>query len=93
MATRLLIADDEAHIRRLIEQTLEELEDQGVTDVRNPAGELFSGERVQEVVMAHRNASAAEIVQAIVEAAADHAKGSPPADDFTLFVVKRDSAA
>jgi len=30
MAARILIADDEAHIRRLIEQTLEELEDEGV---------------------------------------------------------------
>lgn len=64
----------------------------GVTDVQNPAGELFSGERMQEVVMARRNASAAEIVQAIVEAAANHAKDSPPADDFTLFVVKRAGA-
>ena len=30
MAKRILIVDDEAHIRMLIEQTLEELEDEGV---------------------------------------------------------------
>lgn len=30
MAGKILICDDEAHIRRLIEQTLEELEDEGV---------------------------------------------------------------
>jgi two-component system, OmpR family, alkaline phosphatase synthesis response regulator PhoP len=30
MTPRILIADDEAHIRILMEQTLEELEDQGV---------------------------------------------------------------
>ena len=30
MATRVLIVDDEAHLRSLIQQTLEELEDEGV---------------------------------------------------------------
>src|SRR6188768_4286811 len=30
MAKKILIVDDEAHIRMLIEQTLEELEDEGV---------------------------------------------------------------
>ena len=30
MSKKLLIVDDEAHIRMLIEQTLEELEDEGV---------------------------------------------------------------
>jgi DNA-binding response OmpR family regulator len=30
MATKILIVDDEAHIRSLIQQTLEELEDEGV---------------------------------------------------------------
>ncbi len=31
MGQKLLIVDDEAHIRMLIEQTLEELEDEGVS--------------------------------------------------------------
>jgi len=31
MSQKILIVDDEAHIRMLIEQTLEELEDEGVT--------------------------------------------------------------
>ena len=31
MEQKILIVDDEAHIRMLIEQTLEELEDEGVT--------------------------------------------------------------
>jgi DNA-binding response OmpR family regulator len=30
MAPKVLIVDDEAHIRRLIEQTLEDLEDEGI---------------------------------------------------------------
>ena len=49
MATRLLIADDEAHIRRLIEQTLEELEDQGVEILT-----ANDGEEALEIIRALR---------------------------------------
>lgn len=48
-ARKILIADDEAHIRALLEQTLEELEDEGV--------ELFSaadGEAALALVAAER---------------------------------------
>ena len=34
MEQKILIVDDEAHIRMLIEQTLEELEDEGVNFLR-----------------------------------------------------------
>ena len=39
MAKKLLIVDDEAHIRMLIEQTLEELEDEGVEFLTAENGE------------------------------------------------------
>jgi len=39
MAKKLLIVDDEAHIRMLIEQTLEELEDEGVEFLSAENGE------------------------------------------------------
>lgn len=39
MESRILIVDDEAHIRRLIEQTLEELEDEGVEILTAENGE------------------------------------------------------
>jgi len=39
MAGKILICDDEAHIRRLIEQSLEELEDEGVEIVTTANGE------------------------------------------------------
>jgi two-component system, OmpR family, alkaline phosphatase synthesis response regulator PhoP len=39
MDAKILIADDEAHIRLLITQTLEELEDQGVELLTAPDGE------------------------------------------------------
>ena len=40
MAQKLLIVDDEAHIRMLIEQTLEELEDEGVEFLTAENGEI-----------------------------------------------------
>lgn len=39
MEKKILIVDDEAHIRMLIEQTLEELEDEGVTFITADNGE------------------------------------------------------
>jgi two-component system, OmpR family, alkaline phosphatase synthesis response regulator PhoP len=42
MEQKILIVDDEAHIRMLIEQTLEELEDEGV--------EFFSAENGEEAL-------------------------------------------
>ena len=40
MEQKLLIVDDEAHIRMLIEQTLEELEDEGVEFLTAENGEI-----------------------------------------------------
>jgi DNA-binding response OmpR family regulator len=40
MEQKILIVDDEAHIRMLIEQTLEELEDEGVEFLTADNGEL-----------------------------------------------------
>lgn len=40
MAQKILIVDDEAHIRMLIEQTLEELEDEGVEFLTAENGEI-----------------------------------------------------
>ena len=40
MEHKILIVDDEAHIRMLIEQTLEELEDEGVEFLTAENGEI-----------------------------------------------------
>lgn len=40
MSQKILIVDDEAHIRMLIEQTLEELEDEGVEFLSAENGEI-----------------------------------------------------
>ena len=55
MATRVLIVDDEAHLRSLIQQTLEELEDEGVelstADNGQTALELIKAERPRLVFL------------------------------------------
>ena len=55
MEQKILIVDDEAHIRMLIEQTLEELEDEEVTfltaDNGEDALEIISTERPQLVFL------------------------------------------
>ena len=55
MATKILIVDDEAHIRSLIQQTLEELEDEGVelltADNGQTALELITAERPRLVFL------------------------------------------
>ena len=43
MSLKLLIVDDESHIRSLIEQTLEELEDNGVDFFTAENGEAGAG--------------------------------------------------
>src|SRR5688572_17030153 len=49
MEKKILIVDDEAHIRMLIEQTLEELEDEGVNFMT-----AENGEQALEIIMAER---------------------------------------
>jgi DNA-binding response OmpR family regulator len=55
MATKILIVDDEAHIRSLIQQTLEELEDDGVelltADNGQTALELIKAEQPRLVFL------------------------------------------
>ncbi|HEU0110272.1 MAG TPA: response regulator [Flavisolibacter sp.] len=49
MEKKLLIVDDEAHIRMLIEQTLEELEDEGVNFLT-----AENGEQALEIIQAEK---------------------------------------
>ena len=55
MQNKLLIVDDEAHIRMLLEQTLEDLEDQGVELLQASNGaealEIIKNERPQLVFL------------------------------------------
>ena len=54
----------------------------------NETGEEFTTPRLIEVVEQNRQLPAAEIVQQIISAVAEHRAGFPPNDDTTVVVVK-----
>ena len=60
----------------------------GVTEAMNADSEEFTSERLIEVIKATRQATAREIVQAIVQAVHAHRAGPPPNDDMTVVVLK-----
>lgn len=61
----------------------------GVTEAMNSEHRLFGEERLEAVITAHRQASAQELLEAIVEAVYAFTDQAPQSDDLTLFVVKR----
>ena len=61
----------------------------GVTEARNEAGELFGEERLYEVIDGTTFMTANELVRAITMAVAQFSGDTPPFDDFTLVVIKR----
>lgn len=65
----------------------------GVTEAMDAGDQLFDEERLRATVMAHAGASAGQMLQAIVNAVEAFIGDTPPSDDFTLFVVKRQGAA
>ena len=60
----------------------------GIEEAESPAGELFGAARFLEVVRAHREASAADIVGAVRGALDAFGGGAPQQDDITLIVAK-----
>jgi serine phosphatase RsbU (regulator of sigma subunit) len=61
----------------------------GVTEARNGAGELFGEERLYELVSSSNFTTANEMVRAITLAVASFCGDTPPFDDFTLVVIRR----
>ena len=57
----------------------------GITETRDPAGELFGTDRLDRAILAAKG-SAAEMTAQILETVARHANGRPSADDETLLV-------
>ncbi len=60
----------------------------GVSEAMNERHQEFTSPRLLEVVKATRHLPAAQIVQAIVDAVAEHRAGFPPNDDMTVVAVK-----
>lgn len=60
----------------------------GITEAKNPQGDMFREERLLDVMRAHRG-SADTLAQRIVEAVQSFAGAEEQSDDVTLVVIKR----
>jgi serine phosphatase RsbU (regulator of sigma subunit) len=61
----------------------------GVTEAASPDGQEFGEQRLADLLVAHRDEPAAEIVSQVIQAVAEWIAGAPPADDVTLVVARR----
>jgi phosphoserine phosphatase RsbU/P len=61
----------------------------GITEALAPDGELFGSERAIAVLCEHRDKSAQEILDLLIEAVKNYAGTMKQADDMTILIVKR----
>ena len=61
----------------------------GIFEAADPSDEQFGEGRVQDQIRQHRDASAAELLNAIRQAERAFSQGAPAADDRTILIVKR----
>jgi sigma-B regulation protein RsbU (phosphoserine phosphatase) len=60
----------------------------GITECRNPEGELFGMERFLKLIKEAEGLGGDELKESITRALADFLAGAPPQDDIALLVVK-----
>jgi serine phosphatase RsbU (regulator of sigma subunit) len=60
----------------------------GIVERHSPAGELFGSERLLATVHHHREHSPDQILDALFQAATDHAQGELQLDDATAVIIK-----
>jgi sigma-B regulation protein RsbU (phosphoserine phosphatase) len=59
----------------------------GITEARNPKGEMFGSERLDEILLSGDGAStAADLCRRTIDVLNEFTEGRPPADDRTLLV-------
>ena len=90
-ARQLLGSVGDADFRKLVAPTLRHFES-AYYGHRNPSGEEFGPDRLQEVVSNNLGTSAAGIRDKIEAALTKFAQGTPAVDDITLVIVKRAQA-
>jgi sigma-B regulation protein RsbU (phosphoserine phosphatase) len=61
----------------------------GVTDALDAQGQSFGMERLESLVLAHREETAGEMSQALESAIRNFTGGAPGFDDITLLIVRR----
>lgn len=65
------------------------IQSDGVSEAMNANHEQFGEERLQALLMEHRQKTAEEIIDIIVKEVRKHAGAHPQSDDITIMVVKR----
>ncbi len=60
----------------------------GVTEAENTEDEMFGEERLEQLLVEHRHASAREIEEQVYSSIKDFAAGAPQTDDLTMVIVK-----
>jgi len=65
----------------------------GVTEAANTEDEMFGEERLEELLIEHRHASAREIEEQVYTSIKDFAAGASQTDDLTMVIVKMASDA
>ena len=63
----------------------------GVTEAENLEDEMFGEERLQQLLIEHRHASAREIEERVYTSVKDFAAGASQTDDLTMVIVKMTS--
>jgi sigma-B regulation protein RsbU (phosphoserine phosphatase) len=61
----------------------------GIPDATNEFDHPFGEDRVRSLVHEHRDASASQLIDHIIQAVNDHEGETPQLDDLTLVVVRR----
>ena len=61
----------------------------GITDATNDRDTLFGWENFRQVVLQHRDTSAASLVEMVFRAVDQHAGDTAQFDDLTLVVIRR----
>jgi sigma-B regulation protein RsbU (phosphoserine phosphatase) len=60
----------------------------GILDARNRKGDLFGRGRVEKIVAENHGSSAAQIVDSLFKAVADHSAGVETFDDQTVVAIR-----
>jgi serine phosphatase RsbU (regulator of sigma subunit) len=85
-----VLGDAEYHEQTisLIPGTVLVLYTDGVTEATNAGAELFGEDRLRTLLCRHRDLTAAELIEVILDEIQRFCGGEPQSDDITLFVVK-----
>jgi sigma-B regulation protein RsbU (phosphoserine phosphatase) len=60
----------------------------GITEAMNLAGQEYSDEKLEELVLKYSDLNASEVCEIIKNSVQDHAAGTVQSDDITLLIVK-----